>query len=275
MFSVAKDEARDRLVLDARPANQLEDFPGRWVHSLASASALSGIILQPGEVLLMSGTDLSDCFYQFVAGPQRCLRNLLKGSLSPDEAASVFGYDCMHALQPDGSVAVGLSSLAMGDSSACEDAQSAHLGVLLQGRAIFPGELLVYAAPPPRSLLTVGLVMDDLVYLHRACADNFPPDEPSGGDRLEAALNSYRAAPLNFNDKKTFFNREQASFWGVDCCGRSGLVRTIPARLWPLTLITLRVVQLGLASRALLESLLGSELLSLWLGWPVPGDGLA
>lgn len=41
LFAVAKDGERDRLVLDARPANELEDFPGRWVHSLASAACLT------------------------------------------------------------------------------------------------------------------------------------------------------------------------------------------------------------------------------------------
>ena len=46
LFCVAKDAQRDRLVLDARPANLLESFPGRWVHSLASATALAGIILE-------------------------------------------------------------------------------------------------------------------------------------------------------------------------------------------------------------------------------------
>ena len=35
LFCVAKSETKDRLILDARPANALEDFPGRWVHTLS------------------------------------------------------------------------------------------------------------------------------------------------------------------------------------------------------------------------------------------------
>ena len=50
LFCVAKDGAKDRLVLDARPANELEDFPGHWVHTLASASCLSSITLHPARV---------------------------------------------------------------------------------------------------------------------------------------------------------------------------------------------------------------------------------
>ena len=156
-------------------------------------------------------------------------------------------------------MAVGLSSLAMGDSSACEYAQCSHLGVLLQVRAPYPGELLVQSAPPPRSLLSVGLVIDDLVYLHRCLDHEQDVGRASvGAERLHAALDAYRAAPLAYSERKTFSHQLQASFWGVDVCGVSGLVRTAPARYWPLTLITLRVVQLGLASRGLLESLLGS-----------------
>ena len=261
LFCVAKDAQRDRLVLDARPANLLESFPGRWVHSLASATALAGIILEPNELLRMSGTGLRDCFYQFVvASPQRTQRNHLQCKLSLVEARAVFGYSCDHLVQPGGFAACGLSSLARGDSTACEFAQCAHLGVLLHGRAVYPGELLVQAAPPRRSLLTAGLVIDDLVLLQRCLAQ--PLDGSSlgpslGAERLRAALDAYKSAPLEFNEKKTFVDSLQAFFWGVDCCGRTGLVRALPARYWPLVLITLRVVQLGLASRALLESLLG------------------
>ena len=43
LFAVAKDGARDRLVLDARPANEREDFPGKWVHTLASAACLGAV----------------------------------------------------------------------------------------------------------------------------------------------------------------------------------------------------------------------------------------
>ena len=160
----------------------------------------------------------------------------------------------------------------MGDSSACEYAQRSHLGVLLHGRAVFPGKLLVQAAAPPRTLLTAGLVIDDLVLLQRCLlADRPGAGLPAslGASQLQAALDAYKAAPLDFNPKKkTFADELQAMFWGVDCCGTLGLVRTAPAWYWPLVLITLRVVQLGLCARALkLEILLGS-----WLAVSAPTE---
>eukprot|EP00439_Symbiodinium_sp_Y106_P000056 s9058_g1.t1 len=190
---------------------------------------------------------------------ERAVRNLICGSLTRSEAAFVF--DCPAADLPAGGTGIlcGLSSLAMGDSSACEFAQCSHLGVLVQGRAVYPGELLLQASSPPRSLLSIGLVIDDLVVLQRCWTEQLEdlrarPGSSLGARRLRSALSAYDAAKLRYSAKKTFEEATQASFWGADCCGVSGLVRPNPARYWPLVLITARVLQLGLATRALLES---------------------
>ena len=55
----------------------------------------------------------------------------------------------------------------MGDCSACEFAQASHLGVSLAGDAIYPDKLLVYGCPVSRGLLSIGLVIDDLVFLEQ------------------------------------------------------------------------------------------------------------
>ncbi|CAE7225139.1 unnamed protein product [Symbiodinium sp. CCMP2592] len=247
LFAVAKDGERDRLVLDARPANELENFPGRWVHSLASAACLSGIVLRQDEVLLMSGTDLQDCFYQFAVTEQRVTRNHLACELSPSDAAFVFERSPDAFRDFGNPVLCGLSSLAMGDSSACEFAQCSHLGF----------------AASSRLAVSVGLVIDDLIILQKCLeaelqAARASPGSSAGAVRLHSALRSYDGAKLRYSEKKTFEDSLHASFWGISCCGRSGLIRANPARYWPLVLITLRVLQLGLATRGLLESLLGS-----------------
>ncbi len=46
IFAVPKDGARDRMVLDARPPNMLEDATCPWINSLASVSQLEHVFLQ-------------------------------------------------------------------------------------------------------------------------------------------------------------------------------------------------------------------------------------
>ena len=90
LFCVPKSAEKDRLILDARPANSLEEVCSRWTRTLASASAVTSIILEPGQILLLAGADLKDCFYQFQDPPGRIRRNLLADHLSHEEAAFVF-----------------------------------------------------------------------------------------------------------------------------------------------------------------------------------------
>ena len=60
LFCVPKDAERDRLVLDARPANCLTKSQNKWCAAMASASTLSQIQLAEDEVLIASGEDLKD-----------------------------------------------------------------------------------------------------------------------------------------------------------------------------------------------------------------------
>ena len=122
---------------------------------------------------------------------------------------------------------------------------------------------MVQAQAPCRGLLSLGLVIDDLIILQRCLTEQLPefakrPGTSAVSQRLRAALAAYGCACLRYSSEKTLEDKTQASFWGVDCCGISGLVRPNPSRFWPLVLITVRVIQLGLATRSLLESLVGS-----------------
>ena len=104
LFAVVKDLHRDRLVLDARPGNTLESAPNFWTWSLGCAAAL---------------LPYKDYFYLFRISQQRLESNLLTGALSPEECRAVFGHECAAHQDNQGRVRVALSTLAMGDSSAC------------------------------------------------------------------------------------------------------------------------------------------------------------
>ena len=260
LFAVIKDANRDRMVLDGRPPNLLEPHDNVWCGSMANPNVLGQIYIAPERVLLSSGEDLRDFFYQFSAGDQRTKRNILSDPLFGDEAKEVFGPEFSW---PEDPVWVGLCSLAMGDTLACEYAQSSHIAICLRFGVAEVAELITLKDPLPRGLLHVGIIIDDLVVLEQ-CLRSQLEDIQHGlrgteaDGRLFRAQEGYAAAGLETNPKKRFSNQRLARFWGQEVDGLKGLVRASSARLWPTMLITLRVAALGLATVGLLESLAGS-----------------
>ncbi|CAE7226763.1 unnamed protein product [Symbiodinium sp. CCMP2592] len=138
----------------------------------------------------------------------------------------------------------------MGDCCACEYAQAAHVGVLRHFGLLSSSELLLPTHPFPRSLLSVGIVIDSSFWSGR-------PDAP-GVRRLDSVHAAYVEARLEANPKKGVRDAAVATFWGAKLSGDDGLLRPSPSRVWPVAFVTARVAALGLVSRSLLESLVGS-----------------
>ena len=154
--------------------------------------------------------------------PGRVARNFLTGWLDCGQASFVFRRDMKGECDEQGRVLVAFASLAMGDSGTCDYTQCSHLGVCLEGAAIVPGELLVHAAAPPRGLLSVGLVIDDLVCLDRVLTADLEAiragsKRTEGSRRLDAALSAYDAASLEVSSDKVFRDQVKASFGVLPC----------------------------------------------------------
>jgi hypothetical protein len=260
LFAVPKDLTRDRMVLDARAPNLLEYKQSRWVQAMANAATLSSIYISEDKVLLSSGEDLRDYFYQFKSDEQRIWRNILSDPLTSAEARVVFGSDFVWPEEP---VWVALSSLAMGDSLACEFAQCAHTALCLRYEVARVQELLTLRSPLPRGLLQVGVIIDDLVVLEQCLRSNLEDIESGtmsteADQRLARAREGYADAGLETNEKKRFNNCRLGRFWGIEIDGQLGLLRASSTRLWATMFITMRVAMLGMATTGLLESLAGS-----------------
>lgn len=200
---------------------------------------------------------MKDFYYQFVVSRRRAARNALVGRLSASEMIEVFGADCPGAATGG---FVGLCTMAMGDICACEFAQASHLSLLFRSGALCPAELIRLRSPMPRGLLSIGVIIDDLVMLEKVVRDFRPGSKTLADARMEMVLPEYKSWGLPLNDKKEFRNQCCAGFWGVTVDGAKGLLRSSEARLWPLTLVTIRICRLGLVTRSLLESLCGSWL---------------
>ena len=260
LFGVPKDLERDRMVLDGRPPNCLDPSQTLWCQSMANPIALCSLALDDHQILLASGEDLRDFFYQFKATPQRTIRNVLSDPVSLDEARYIFGpsFD-----SDEDEVWVALSSLAMGDKLACEYAQGSHVGVCLVHGVACIKELITLQDPLPRGLLQVGIIIDDLVLLEKCLLADFPAiqagERSTVADvRLASAAEGYADVGLETNPKKAFRNQHLARFWGIEVDGLKGLLRGSSTRLWPTIFISLRVAALGLATAGLLQSLAGS-----------------
>jgi len=113
LFAVVKDQNRDRMILDsdARPANMLSKGQQKWSQTMASGMTLAYLHLQPDEVLVASGEDLKDYFYQFVVGEERCSKNALAVPVQQSEAREIFGPNFQWSEDP---VWLGLETLSYG-----------------------------------------------------------------------------------------------------------------------------------------------------------------
>lgn len=125
-----KDASRDRMILDARPANLCEESECRRIYSLGSLQQLQHIFLEEGQVLVMHCEDLREYYHAFEIGDQRRIRNSLKACFRPSEVQHLRCYK--PELKDAGWVVPALNTMAMGDTNAVAFGQVAHLSVLLR-----------------------------------------------------------------------------------------------------------------------------------------------
>lgn len=88
MFALMKDLHADRLILDSRPANQLEASLSSYTQTMASPVPLLDVVLRPGNVLRACGEDLKDFYYFFLVSEERARRNSMAMTLSRAEAST-------------------------------------------------------------------------------------------------------------------------------------------------------------------------------------------
>ena len=221
--------------------------------TMGAASTLLGILLEPSEKLLMGGDDLSNFFYTFAVNEAREARNFLEWKI-PVKIAQRFS--CFPAyLSTEEFVYACLSSLAMGDSAACEYAQTAHISMGLQCGAFNEEHLLTLHGRVPRSHFMSGIIIDDYITVEKVHMDATHASE--SGTRRSRMHSVYKQVKLDAHPTKGFADEEVASFWGADLDGHAGLVRGSISRAASLIWVTVQVACLGVAS------------VSLWRFWQV------
>ena len=253
LFCVPKNIDIDRLILDGRPANLLQIPPNRFIMTMASATTLLGLHLAEDEKLLMSGDDLSNFFYTFKVNYDRGTRNFLDWKIPVKVAKQFSSFPCQ--LLDEDFVVACLTSLAMGDSAACEYAQTAHVALGLQSNAFSQHHLVTMHGRIPRSPFLAGIIIDDFVLLEKVAMD--ASSSLLSGERRQRMHNMYSSVGLDAHPTKGFSDSESCSFWGADVDGRKGLIRGNVTRAASLVWVTSRIATMGISTIGLLEVIAG------------------
>ena len=262
LFAIPKDGARDRMVLDARPPNMLEDPSCPWIRTLASVSQLNHLFMEDDEEMRLFAEDLREFYHAFLIAPQRVLRNALACQVDPREVSHL---GCFHdGLWGQGSLVPCLGTMAMGDCHAVSFGQIAHLSVLLRSGAVSLDDFLMLHSRPSRKEWVAGLMIDDLVLLERRVRAGEPDVDclsrpPTTCEKIiEEVRRQYEEVGLPRHEGKAVYNSLEGTFWGVQLDGRRGDVRPSLKRSIPLAFIIQRVVRLRRATVGLLELIAGS-----------------
>lgn len=248
-FALVKDHHKDRLILDARPPNTLEEALVEWTQTLGSVTALVQIELLPGHTLKLSGTDLCDYYYCYKVNRLRSYRNAFSFPLTPQQASAFQCFD--DSLWQHDRLYPGMSTLAMGDNQAVELGQCAHI------KLVSPEELLTVHGRAPRGKISCGIMIDDVLVCEQVPKSS--SNDPTEGElRLDRLCEEYLQRGLTPHPRKTFRAQDRCESWGVAINGETGLVRAAPRRLIPLMMITARIALLGYATISLLQVICGS-----------------
>ena len=124
-FSIPKDAARDRMVLDARLPNLLETNEDPWIQSLGSLSQFNHYFLKPHEQAHLYAEDLREYYHAFLISDH----NAFKLQVEPWQVQHLKCFNS--SLKGRGPLIPCLKTMAMGDLNAVSFGQVAHLSVLL------------------------------------------------------------------------------------------------------------------------------------------------
>ena len=231
LFAVPKVWPAQRLITNRKPGNS-QERPLGASRELFPHPCLLGDLrpLEPGEVMVGSGTDLPDFYHTVVCSEERARTNAFGPRLRLVElgdlpAAVRLRARCARAGRaPPEFVRAIQATLPMGDLNATDFAQVAHLGVLRAGGCARPASLVSYRSPAPRGSVGEWVMVDDRVVTSMVPRPA-PEERPLGDPLFGEGVRAYEAAGLTTHPGKTFEDQVSFRMLGADVDGEEGWAR--------------------------------------------------
>ncbi len=257
LFGIPKDESRDRMILDARPPNLLEDSEDRWIKSLGSLAQLSHFFIAENEEIRIFAEDLREFYHAFLISRERLCRNALAMEVSPSEVSHLRCFD--PRMRQFKRLVPALRTMAMGDTNAVAYGQTAHLACLLRTGVLDLEDFITLHSRPSRKQFIAGLMIDDFLLIEKRMKNGEEREEKTEGERIiEKVRQTYEDVGLPRHAGKAVYDSESASFWGAQVDGKAGRMRPNLKRVIPLIHLVIESLKIGSASVGLLEIFAGS-----------------
>jgi hypothetical protein len=241
VFTVGKDQATDRLIIDAQPANRY--FVDSPHVELPNPSHLVQMAIPAGETMSSGKSDMSN-FYHHLGVPEWMQQYLALPPLTPSELASL-GL-------PAGAAFPVCLTMPMGFSHAVFLAQSAHENVVYSSGALRREDSLLRLPSPAvtRDRALHGIVIDDffLFTLDRELAERI----------MQRVFAAYRAAGFVVKQSKVVMpTSAPVKIIGFDVDGAGATIRLPAQSQLSLTQSTLAVMRAETVTGAMLSHLVG------------------
>jgi hypothetical protein len=245
VFCVSKDAVKDRLIIDAQPANRL--FADAPHVQLPNAAHFAHLRVTGSSPLLAAKTDLSD-YYHHIALPAHLQAFFSLPALSAAEWRSlgVMPPASGEPLYPM------CTTLPMGFSHAVYIAQTAHEHVLYSAGALDPADnlLRLHSTPIAGSQVRHGIYIDDYFQLSH--------DRSAAEAQLQRVLDAYAAKGFIVRSSKVVSpTSAPLNVLGFEICGTAASIGVSSSSALQLVQRTLQVLRAPRVNGRALARLLG------------------
>ena len=265
-FAIYKDEAKDRTITNAIPANSQEETLGLAQKLLARCVSLGEIVLRPLEKLRGSGRDLPDAYHSARVPLERAFRNAVGPWMEGHRWAHTAAFRRLVERRKERGLTTAprritacWRSLPMGDLNAVDFMQVSHINCLRARGCCSDDSLVTYRRPLPPGSEGVweGIVVDDYNVIATVPVGLQPSEPAADTARLAQADRAYAEEGREPKPSKCFDHEALFHVWGGTIDGDRGSAQAGAELMGRLSLLCLRLLYSGACSVGFWRAVVG------------------